>query len=114
MSLARLVLLAGGVLVVACSGNILPPGGSCNVPSTSSCTDYTGTAWSAPTTGQQTCARVTGGSYSSSTCPTANRIASCRVESGGASEITVRYYRPLTTMVAQATCTMASGVYSAN
>ncbi len=97
--------------------DVIPPGGSCNIPNASACNDFNGTAWRTPTTGSRACAMVgNGATYSENTCATANRVGSCRVQPGSAQELTVRYYRPLTAAAAQGACsaTGATSIFTAN
>ena len=103
-----------GLALVACSGNpldsVLPPKGSCNVPASHTCTDYTGTAWSVPSSGSRACNAVgNGATYSSSGCSSTVRVGSCIVSAGSSSEIVTRFYSPATTAVAQGLCAMQSG-----
>lgn len=96
--------------------DILPSKGSCTIPSPRSCTDYTGGAWSTPSSGSRACAAVgSGATYSSSACATSGRVGSCVVQSGQASEIVLRFYPPSTTATAQAACgTQAGSRFVAN
>jgi uncharacterized protein YceK len=107
-----------GLLVLAVLGagcgdvldDILPSKGSCTVPSPRSCTDYTGDAWSTPSSGSRTCGSVgSGATYSSSACATSGRVGSCVVNSGTASEVVLRFYPPSTTATAQAACGAQAG-----
>ena len=101
------------VLGVGCGDvldDILPSKGSCSIPTPRSCTDYTGDAWSAPSSGSRACAAVgSGATYSSSACATSGRVGSCVVNSGATSEIVLRFYPPSTTATAQAACGQQAG-----
>ena len=84
--------------------------GSCTIPSPLSCTDYTGDAWSTPSSGSRACAAVgSGATYSSSGCATSGRVGSCVVNIGSTSEIVLRLSPPSTTATAQAACGQQSG-----
>ena len=106
--------------LAACSGNpldgLLPPKGSCNAPALHSCTDYTGSAWSVPSSGSRACTAVgNGAAYASTACAAASRVGSCIVNHGGTDEIVVRLYPPLTLATAQAACaTMSGSTFVAN
>lgn len=93
--------------------DILPSKGSCTLASPRSCTDYTGSAWSTPSSGESACTTAgrqagTTATYSTSACATAGRVGSCVVQSGQASEIVLRFYAPNTTATAQAACGLQS------
>lgn len=113
-----------GALAVLSAGcgdivdDLLPQGGSCGVASTSTCIDYTGTGWRTPGSARSACNNVgMGAVYSDSPCATAQRVATCRVQSGQASELSTRYYGPrFTTATAQAACTAIGNgaVFTAN
>ena len=111
MKLTTMVVLA--VLGAGCGNvlnDILPSKGSCTIPSPRSCTDYTGGAWSTPTSGSSTCASVgSGATYSSAACATAGRVGSCVVNDGASSEVVLRFYPPSTTATAQAACGAQAG-----
>ncbi len=108
-----LVALTAVVLAFGCGDvfdDILPSKGSCTIPSPRACTDYTGSAWSTPSSGSRACAAVgNGATYSSAACSTSGRVGSCVVNSGQASEVVMRFYPPSTTATAQAICGMQSG-----
>lgn len=108
---AAVVVLA--MLGVGCGDvldDILPSKGSCTLPSPRSCTDYTGAAWSTPSSGSRACAAVgSGATYSSSACASSGRVGSCVVNSGETSEIVLRFYPPSTTATAQAACGQQAG-----
>jgi uncharacterized protein YceK len=109
-TLAALLL---GLLGSGCGNvldDILPSKGSCTVPSPRSCTDYTGGAWSTPSSGSRACAAVgSGATYSSAACATSGRVGSCVVNSGETSEIVLRFYPPSTAATAQAACGAQAG-----
>lgn len=91
-----LILALAMAASLGCGANlddILPSKGSCNVPTTGTCTDYVGTAWSTPSSGSRACAMVGNGAvYASSACATAARVGTCRLQVGSSSEIAMRYY----------------------
>lgn len=90
--------------------DILPSRGSCTIPTPRSCTDYTGSAWSVPSSGSSACNAVgSGAAYSSSACATSGRVGSCVVNSGQSSEVVLRFYPPSTTATAQAACGQQAG-----
>ena len=108
MATLVLAVLGGGCGDVL--DDILPSKGSCTIPSPRACTDYTGDAWSAPSSGSRACAAVgSGASYASSACATAGRVGSCVVNGGASSEIVLRFYPPSTAATAQAACGQQSG-----
>jgi hypothetical protein len=106
-------VLVAAVLGSGCGNvleDILPSKGSCTIPSPRSCTDYTGGAWSTPSSGSRACAMVgNGATYSSSACATTGRVGSCVVNSGTSSEVVLRIYPPNTTATAQAACGAQAG-----
>jgi len=94
--------------------DILPSKGSCTIPAIRSCVDYTGSTWSAPTSGSTACTAagreaMTTATYSSSPCATASRVGSCVVNSGQSTEVVQRSYAPTPVAGAQAACGMQSG-----
>ncbi|MDB4927607.1 MAG: hypothetical protein JWM10_91 [Myxococcaceae bacterium] len=110
--------MLAGLMAVAAMGagcgdvldDILPSKGSCTTPSPRSCTDYTGDAWSTPSSGSRACTAVgNGATYSSSACATSGRVGSCVVNSGMSSEAVLRFYPPSTTATAQAACGAQAG-----
>lgn len=113
MPMRRTTWVVLALLATGCGDvldDILPSKGSCTVPNPRACTDYTGSAWSTPSSGSRACAAVgMGATYSSSACATAGRVGSCVVQSGQASEIVLRFYPPQTTATAQAACGTQSG-----
>ncbi|MBI5517297.1 MAG: hypothetical protein HY909_26225 [Deltaproteobacteria bacterium] len=110
--------LRGGVLLalVGCGGDlgsVLPAPGSCNVPSTGTCTDYTGSAWQVPSSGQRACAMVPGGSYTQAVCGSSGRVGTCRVQAGSSSELSVRYYSArFNAQTAPPACAAMGGSYA--
>jgi len=113
MKKRSMMVLLAAMLGAGCGDiieDILPSRGSCSTPSPRTCTDYTGTAWSAPGTGSQACNAVgMGATYSSAACSTAGRVGSCVVNSGQSSEVVLRFYPPSTTATAQAACGQQPG-----
>ena len=107
------VAVALAVLGAGCGDvldDILPSKGSCSIPTPRSCTDYTGDAWSTPSSGSRACAAVgSGATYSSSACATSGRVGSCVVNSGATSEIVLRFYPPSTVATSQAACGQQAG-----
>lgn len=109
-----LALLALSVAACGSVNDLLPDPGQCVAPpASSSCTDYTGSAWRTPGTASRTC-QQSGGSYYSGTCATANRVGTCRLQASQSTEIAQRFYRPLTAQQAQAGCAAAGGAFTAN
>jgi hypothetical protein len=108
---SAMAVLVAAVLGAGCGDidNILPAKGSCSTASPRTCTDYTGDAWTAPSSGSRTCASVSGATFSSSACATTGRVGSCVVNSGTSSEVVLRFYPPSTTATAQAACGQQPG-----
>ncbi|MFO0725425.1 MAG: hypothetical protein U1E65_16700 [Myxococcota bacterium] len=79
----------------ACGGSSPGSAGSCmggketNCTTTLCCQDYRGNFTSA--TAQSSCSAISG-TYSSTACPSANRVGSCALYEGTAAEQIVRYY----------------------
>jgi len=111
---ALVALLCGcGELV----DDVIPPGGSCNVPTAAMCVDYTGSAWRTPNAAQGTCTQFgqsSGGmaTYGSGRCPTASRIGLCRRDGGTGTETYQAFYGPrYTVQTAQAACAALGGAW---
>ena len=100
--------------------DVIPPGGSCNVPTAAMCVDYTGSGWRAPNAAQSTCTQFgqsSGGmaTYSAGRCATAARIGLCRRDGGAAMETYQAFYAPrYTAQTAQAACAALGGAWQGN
>lgn len=105
------VVLLAAMLGAGCGDidNIFPAKGSCSTASPRTCTDYTGAAWSALSSGSRTCASVSGATYSSAACSATGRVGSCVVYSGQSAEVVLRFYPPSTMTTAQAACGQQPG-----
>ena len=105
--------------VTACGGENAddpsPQGGvgSCPSKNGGTCTDYLGSAFTTAFA-QDRCQR-SAGNYSSSACPSTNRVGSCALEGDQPYAEAVRFYSPqMALATAQDTCTILGGAFTAN
>lgn len=84
-------------------------GGSCS--SVTGCTDYTGSMWTTEQA-QSSCGQIPDSTYSSSACPTADLVGSCKMSPGTPGEFIVRYYPPtFDATSAEAACAALQGTW---
>ena len=94
------------------SGGTGGSAGSCSVPPASTCIDYTGSIWTA-TSAQDNCKDLPSSTYSSSACPTADRVGSCAHAQGGDGEYVTHYYSPtFSETTAESACVSSGGVWN--
>lgn len=95
-----------------------PAAGSCNFVSSggiTTCYEYYGSGYTTATA-QTACSNLNSGgtaTYSTSACPTTDRVGSCRIRAGQPTEEYIRYLTGNTSDAAEATCTVRSGTYTA-
>ena len=114
----RTLLLFAFLSLVACSSSSSGGGpgggsavGSCSIVGGKSCFDYPGSSFTSSNV-QQACGAIHG-TYSADKCTTDQRVGSCEVNVGQASEQTVRYYSSgFTADQASTNCTAQSGTYT--
>ncbi len=96
---------------------VIPPGGSCNVPMAAMCVDFTGGGWRTPNSAQSFCTQFgqmagATATYGSGRCATASRIGLCRRDGGSAQETYQAFYSPrYNVQTAQAACAGLGGTW---
>ena len=105
----------GLICMVGCGGG--GPAGSCRIPASGSagqtCIDFT--KGYATSDAMQTCSVASGATYSSDSCPTANRVGRCTASSpDGAFTQVNNYYAPTTASDAMTACAGQRGTFEAN
>jgi len=96
------------------SGSSSGPVGSCTIQAGKTCFDYPGSAYTASSV-KDACSRLPSGVHSATACATTNRVGSCQISVGQATEQSVRYYASgFTTQRAQINCTAQSGTFTPN
>lgn len=123
MSKGCLWLIVAFVGLAGCGdviNDVIPPGGSCNVPMASMCVDFTGGGWRTPNSAQSFCAQFgqmagAQATYASGRCATASRVGLCRRDGGSAQETYQAFYAPrYTAQTAQAACAGLGGAWQGN
>lgn len=100
--------------------DVIPPGGSCNVPMASVCVDFTGGGWRTPNSAQSFCTQFgqmagATATYGSGRCATASRIGLCRRDGGSAMETYQAFYSPrYNAQTAQVGCQAIGGAWAGN
>ncbi len=85
--------------------------GSCSVEPAATCIDYTGSIWTA-TSAEDNCKEMPSSTYSSSSCPSSDRVGSCAHAQGGDGEFVTHYYGPtFTAATAESACLSSGGVW---
>ena len=83
--------------------------GSCDMPASHGCIDYTGSSYSSSMV-QYACSQFSSAVYSTAPCSTANRVGRCTVFAGTETEATTSSYPPMTEVAAQAGCVTGTWV----
>lgn len=112
-----------GALAVGCGDlvdEVIPPGGSCNVPMASLCVDFTGSTWRTPSSAQTFCTQFgqmagAAATYGSGRCATASRIGLCSRDAGSSTATYQAFYSPrYTEQTARAGCQGIGGAWVGN
>ncbi|MFO0609787.1 MAG: hypothetical protein U0324_41900 [Polyangiales bacterium] len=102
-------------LAVGCGDlvdEVVPPGGSCNVPAGGICVDFTGSAWRTPSAAQSFCTQLgqsagATATYGSGRCATTSRVGLCVRGAGSVQEAYQAFYSSrFNTQAAQVACAM--------